>query len=151
MVSTEIDNIRTPPYYIWTIVNTVIGNLSLLNVSNWLDHLKCRCLDGIVLFVYVCYWTFRPIAVHYPFAEGPSTSPFVLYMSLICIYFHCPTVNHWLQRYHVVLVQPFHSSLCSPNAVHHSPSFNSSSPADWAPFPFSLGPSVCIVHHSCQP
>ncbi len=119
MVWPEIDNIRTPPYYIWTIVNTVIGNQSLLNMSNWLDHLKCECLDGIVLIVYVCYWTFRSPSVHYPFAEGPSTSQFVLYMSLICSYFHCPTVNYWLQLYHGVLAQPFPSSLYS---VHHFPS-----------------------------
>ncbi len=103
---------------------------------------------SVVLIVYGRCSTFRSLAVHYPFAEGPSTSPFVLSMSLICIYFHCPTANHWLQLYHVVLVQPFHSSLCSPNAVHLAPSFNSSSPADWALFPFSLGPSLCIVHHS---
>ncbi len=63
MVSQAIDIIRTPPYYIWTIVNTAIGNPSLLKVSDWLDHLKCVYLDGIVLN---------------PFAEGPSTSPFVL-------------------------------------------------------------------------
>ncbi len=119
MVSTEIDNIRTPPYYISTIVNTVIGNQSLLNVSNWLDHLKCGCLDGIVLIVYEHYWTFRSLAVHYPFTEGPFTSQFVLYMSLICRYFHFLTVNIWLQLYYVVLAQPFHSSLYS---VNHSPS-----------------------------
>ncbi len=100
-------------------MNTVIGNQSLLNVSSWLDHLKCICLDGIVLIVYVCYWTFRSLAAHYPFTEGPSTSQFVLYMSLICSYFHCPTVNHRPQLYYVVLAQPFHSSLCS---VHYSPS-----------------------------
>ncbi len=159
-MSPDIDNIKTPLYYIWTIVNTVIGNQSLLNVSNWLDHLKCGCLDGSVLIVYVCYWTLRLLAVHYPFAEGPSTTQFVLYMSLICRYLHFPTVNYWLKLYYVVLAQPFHSSLCSvhhspfhcnPNAVLHSPSFNSSSPVDWAPFPFhsySLGPSLCIIHHS---
>ncbi len=33
MVSPEIDNVRTLPYDILTIVNTVIGNQSLLNVS----------------------------------------------------------------------------------------------------------------------
>ncbi len=116
MVSPEIDNTRTPPYYIWTIVNIVIGNQSLLNVSNWLDHLKCVCLDGIVLIVYIHYWTFRSLAVHYSFAEGPDTSQFVLYMSLICSYFHCLTVN---QLYYVVLEHLFHNSLCS---VYHSPS-----------------------------
>ncbi len=110
-LSAAIDNIRTPPYYIWTIVNTVIGNQSLLNVSSWLDHLKCVYLNGIVLIVYVCYWTFRSLAVHYPFVEGPSTSQFVLYMSLICSYFHCPTVNYWLQLYYVVLAQPCHSKI----------------------------------------
>ncbi len=118
MVSPEIDNITTSPYYIWTIVNIVIGNQSLLNVNNWFDHLKCVCLDGIVLIVNVCYWTLRSLAVYYHFAEGPSTSQFVLYMSLICSYFHCPTVNQCLQLYNVVLAQPFHSSLCS---VHHVP------------------------------
>ncbi len=119
MVSCEIDNIRTPSYYVWTIVNTVIGHQRLLNVSNWLDHLKCVCLNGIVLIVYVHYWTFRSPVVYYPFAEGPGTSQFVLYMCLICSYFHCHTVNHWFQFYYVVLAQPFHSSLCS---VHHSSS-----------------------------
>ncbi len=80
MVSPQIDNVRTSPYYIWTIVNAVIGNQSLLKVSNWLDHLKCVCLDGIVLIVYVCYWTFRSLAVDYLFVEGP-------FIFLICIVF----------------------------------------------------------------
>ncbi len=57
MVSPEIDIIRTPPYYIWTIVNTASGNQSLLKVSNWLDHLTCVCLEGIVVIVYVSFWT----------------------------------------------------------------------------------------------
>ncbi len=34
MVSQAIDIIRTPPYYIGTIVNTAFGNQSLLKVSN---------------------------------------------------------------------------------------------------------------------
>ncbi len=63
MVSPEIDFIRTPPYHIWTIVNTAIGNQSLLKVSNWHDHLKYVCLDCIILIVYVSYWTFRSLAV----------------------------------------------------------------------------------------
>ncbi len=88
-------------------------------------------------------------------------SPICVVMSLICCYFHCPTVNQWPQLYYVVLAQPFHSSLFS---VYHSPStvapilssfpFNSSSPWDWASFLFhagSLGPSLCIVHYSFQP
>ncbi len=117
MVSPEIDIIRTPPYYIWTIVNNAIGNRSLLKVSNWLDYLKCVCLDGIVLIVFVSYQNFRSLAV-IPLLKA-LTLPHLSWISLICSYFHCPTLNHWLQLYYVVLAQPFHSS---PFSVHHSPS-----------------------------
>ncbi len=49
MVSPEIDNIRTPPYYVWTIVNTVIGNQSLLNdistAYDCLAHISATAID----------------------------------------------------------------------------------------------------------
>ncbi len=93
MVSPEIDIIRTPPYYIWTIANTAIGNQNLLKVSNLLDHLKCVCMNGIVLIVYVNYQTFRSLVV-VPLLKAPPHFPICVVMSLNCSYFHCPTVNH---------------------------------------------------------
>ncbi len=119
MVSPEIDIIRTPPYYIWTIVNTAIGNQSLLKVSDWLDQLKCVCLhDGIVLIVYVSYWTFRSLAV-IPLLKAPSL-PHLCCNVLDLQNCHYPTVNHWPQLYYMVLAQQlFHSNFFS---VHYSPS-----------------------------
>ncbi len=106
-------------FTIWTIVNTVIGNQSLLDVSNWLDHLKSVCLDDIVLIVYIHYWIFRSFLYIILLLKAPllpnlyCICPWMAAISIV------PTVNHWLQLYYVVFTQPFHSSIC---CVHHSPS-----------------------------
>ncbi len=116
MVSPEIDIIRTPPYYIWTIVTTAIGNRSLLDVSNWHDHLKWVCLNAIVLIVYVSHWTFRSLAMK-PLLKATPLPQFCCYVIDLQLFSlpHCKPLAPALL---MVLAQPFHSSLFS---VHHSP------------------------------
>ncbi len=83
MVSPEIDNVRTPPYYIWTIVNTVTGNQSLLKVSYWLDHLKCVCLNGTVLIVCMLFEPLGHLLYIIPWLKAPPLP----YLCCICPWF----------------------------------------------------------------